>query len=180
VPPRKAALRDARIVIVRARWTAVLALLVSASCGEAEPLTRAEFVRAAEAICRDVADKWAELRPPAVQDPVSEDEYVELMAWDLATGRDLGGEVLARVGDLHPPPALEGRVEEMLGLLEEVVDGLDAIAAAVEIRNEAELERLDESFDDDITEKLRRAAEGLGLPACAKGHYLSSWRAGGK
>lgn len=157
---------------------AFLALSAAATgCGGSEPLTRAEYVAQADAVCRDVAGRWAELEPPVPEGPVDEDEFAEMMAWDMATGRDLGGEVLDRVGDLQPPASIEDRSDEMLEALGQIVDDLDAYAAAVESRNEAELERLSDTVDDRNQEVFQRHAEALGLTSCGKGLFLSSWRA---
>lgn len=161
---------------MRRRGTAVLALLVLAGCGESPPLSRSEYAAEGNEVCREVAGRWKDLDVP-LEEPVSEDEYVDFVAWDMRMGNELGGEVLDRVGALRPPGELEDDAGRMLDALETVLDGLDAYAAAVEIRNDAELERLEEEVDDEDLEVFRREARALGLNVCAKGLFLSSWRA---
>lgn len=164
---------------MRGTGAAVLAALsLGAGCSAPEPLDEREFVTRANAICREAAGRWDEFDFPAIEDPVSEQEYVEMTVWDMRTGSELGGQVLDRLGDLPPPPAYEERVDRMLERLGAMVDALDAYAAAYEIRNEAEIERLDREVDDGGQETYQRVARSLGLDDCAKGHFLSAWRAG--
>ena len=160
------------------RWAVIAILVTAGGCSEAEPLSRSEFARQADEICRDVAGRWDEVEPPVVEQPVTEEGFAELMAFEMETGRTFGGEVLDRVGALNPPPSLEPRVDRMLDALGRIVDDLDAYAAALEGRNEAELERLGETVDEGNQEVFQAEAESLGLEACAKGLFLSSWRAG--
>lgn len=162
---------------MRRRWAAVLALTILGGCGESAPLSRSEYAQEGNEICREVAGRWKDLEPPPMEDPVTEESYLELTVWDMKTGHELGGEVLDRVGALRPPGELEDDAGRMLDALASVLDALDAYAAAAEAQNEAEIARLDEEVDDDDQEVFRREARALGLNVCAKGLFLSSWRA---
>jgi hypothetical protein len=163
---------------VRRKWGAVLALAILAGCSEPAPLTRSEYVREGNEVCREVAGRWKELEPPPMDDPVTEEAFAELTVWDLKTGNELGGEVVDRLGALQPPAELEDDSTRMLDALQSLLDVTDAYAAAVESRNEAELARLEQEADDDVQEVFQREARALGLDVCAKGLFLSSWRAG--
>lgn len=164
---------------MRRTGAGVLAVLsLGAACSAPEPLDEREFVSQANAICREAAGRWDEFDFPPIEDPVSEEEYIEMTVSDMRTGSELGGDVLDQLRDLPPPPAYEERVDRMLDGLGVVVDALDAYAAAYEIRNQAEIERLDREVDDEGVERYQQVARSLGLDDCAKGHFLSAWRAG--
>lgn len=160
----------------RTRTGALALMLLATGCGEGEPLTRTEYAARADAVCRDVAASWRELEPPVAEDPVDEQEFAEMMAWEMAAARDLTGEVLGRVDDLTPPASLEEKTDALWETLRRIADDLDAYAAALETRNEAELERLSEEVDDTDQESFQRRAKALGLKDCGKGLFLSPWR----
>lgn len=160
------------------RGAAVLALVIVAGCGGSEPLTRRAYLAQADAVCEDAEGRWQDLDPPVVDDPVTEEEYLELVVWDMKTGVGVAQDVLGELDDLRPPVSLEADAERMISALGRLIDVMDAYAAAAEAHNEAELQRLEEEAPPDADEAYRRAARKVGLTSCAKGWFMSSWRPG--
>ncbi len=102
---------------------AASAAALAAGCGEGDPLSAEELVSRGDEICREGADRFAEIqeRPPDSAGDAAEqtEELVEVAEDDLE-----------RLEDLRPPEQLSDRYERYLEArreaLETLTDGRDA------------------------------------------------------
>jgi hypothetical protein len=113
-------------------------MLVLAGCGGdggegAEPLSKAEWIEQADAICAQ-ADEDIE----ALGDPTTLDEVGELT--DEASG--ISRDALADLRALRPPDEDEATVDEMLDLVEQQIEIGEQIGEAARSGDQAEVQRL--------------------------------------
>ena len=133
------------------KWiVVVLGTFAIGGCGEADRLSREELVREAAEICGPLERELEALPPPQSLS-------------DLGTYAQRAGELtedgLERLQELRPPEALEQPFERYLERVEQVVEQLDELEAAVAADDLDEAQRLaNEITGIDDADDLARAA----------------------
>jgi hypothetical protein len=142
----------------------LLALVIAAAalagfgCGDDDEngqLSAADFRQRAEALCRTAEQRAIEIEPPG--NPAQAAKYADGMHDVLVELRD-------GVGDLQPPDELREPYERYLDALDEDISTMEALGAAAEGGDQAQIQRI---FNTEIDEQAGQlAVEELDLPSC--------------
>ena len=149
--------------MTRALVAAFAALLVAGCGGEAvpaqsEPLTRAEWIARADAICAE-----ANARIQALGEPENAQELASL-AGEFA---DVNDEADNSLRLLAPPAEIQSQVERALELTERQIDILREISDAAADRNQESTERLVEELAP-LEREADQIAAAIGLETCGR------------
>jgi hypothetical protein len=146
------------VIADKGKWlVVVLVTFAGGGCGEADRLSREEFVREATEICAPLERELEALPQPQ--------SLSDLGSYARRAG-ELTEEGLERLQELRPPEELERPFERYLARVEHVVDLLDDLEAAVADDELDEAQRLTgEIAEVDDAANLARAA---GIPACER------------
>lgn len=129
-----------------------------AACGS-ESLTRDEYIKQADAICKDFDAKQKELPAPA-----SIADFEELT--DKA--KPLIEEQVSQLRDLDAPEEIEKQTEEAYDLLDRQVPKLDELKQAAKENDTEEIQKVAESAGKLSTQVNAKARE-IGLKVCGSG-----------
>jgi len=130
-------------------------VVVAAGCG-GDRLTRAEYVEAADAICREAQQRNMDLGEPG-----SLEEMVEF----LEKSKALSEEEFAKLEALNPPEADEAQVQRARELNRRLLDMMGELKSAIEAEDEARSQEiLDEA--NRLTMEADAIAADLGLVVC--------------
>ena len=138
-------------------WLAAASsLTLLAGCGGEEPLSRAEYVKQADAICKDYTARLDGLEAPKdVKD-------VERLAEQT---RPLVEAELGKLRGLEAPKDIAGDANDAYDLLEQQLPKIDQLVAAARANDEKRINAIAVSagkLDDAATAK----ATGIGLKVC--------------
>ncbi len=106
----------------------VALVVITAGCvggsGDPDPLSKTAYLEQADAICREAADDVAQITPPSVSD---------VMAVEQAIGQlvRIQRRALAELRELRPPEADEPGIDNWLDAVEETLDEMDKVRAAL-------------------------------------------------
>ena len=143
-----------------AGFVALLAVLVGSACGgggDGDRLTREEFTSQANAICRDFDKKI-----DAIDEPQSIADVVDFADEAIPIFED----GLNRLGELEPPEDLQAKVDEWLGVGDEILEALRDLRDAAEDKNQARVQQIlrEAQTKDDRSDTL---ATQIGATDCA-------------
>ncbi len=132
--------------------------LVLAACGGDDALSRDDYVKQANAVCRDYNQKVAGLPEPQ--------SFEDVPAF-VDKGKALAGEAVGKLDELEPPEELKADHEAFVKEGREVSATADRIADAAKKKDEAALQRAAEEGErrDEASDKR---AQRMGLTECAK------------
>jgi hypothetical protein len=120
------------------------------------PLTKAEFIERADAICEDTERRIQALEPPATTNDL--DEYA-------ASIGEIGDEGIRELRALQPPPGDLVRIRNFIGDIESSVELLPAYARAAQQRDGEQLGRIETRLQD-IADQSRAFAQDYGFRRC--------------
>jgi hypothetical protein len=121
------------------------ATVVLTACGGGQtPLSRAAFERRANEECATLQAASEALR--GAQEPGAVGAEV---AEHVATGADRLRRLVTELGELTPPEAIDGEVDELVSVLGQYADGLDGLA---------ERTGPDQTFQDVLDQNTQRVA----------------------
>jgi hypothetical protein len=147
---------------VRATIAALFLLVLAAACGGGDGgggdrLTREEYAAQANEICKDFDEKIKDVEAPS--SPGEVDEYAD-------EAIPIFEDSLQRLKDLEPPEALERKVDEWLGLGDEILDALKDLRDAAKDDDQTKVQQI---FRE-TQEKDKRSdelAQQIGATECA-------------
>jgi hypothetical protein len=144
-------------VRVRVRG-ALVVVLTAIACSSPGRLTRQEFIDQANTICTDSNGQIAVIAAPDPADPeLVADAVSQIVAVQRTAVQDLD--------DLRPPESIEPEVDEWLGLLSDVLDDEEQVAAAVRDGDPAAADAANADAAATNTE-AEAIATDLGLDSC--------------
>ena len=136
--------------------TAAVAVLALAACGGDERLTRAEYVRQADAICAKYERRLEALgEPRALRDVPA---FIE-------RGVPLAKRELAELEELRPPEGDDPEVERLLAQVEETIAELERLGEAAAARDRAAAEAAAVRVEEAGAEAAK-LARSYGLDEC--------------
>jgi len=145
---------------------ACVAVVAFAACGGGEQrLSAAEYERRANEECATLEEASEALRKAQEPDAVGA-EVTE----HLGTAADRLRELVDALGELTPPEAIEGEVDDLLDVLEQYADRLDALGESAGA-NQSLQAVLDANTDEvvalnELAQTSSNLVETLGLAGC--------------
>lgn len=134
------------------------ALAALGGCGEEETLSRAEYIRQADAICTDYSERQQQIgSPKSVED-------IERVA---TAAKPLLEERLDKLRALAAPDAIAGDAEDFYDLVERQVPQIDELAEAAKASDEARLRRI-AADTGKLTEQANAKTAAIGLKVCGQ------------
>ncbi len=133
--------------------------LTACASGEEERLSRAEFLRQADAICATYARRLDAIPEPRTLRDVP--AYVE-------RGVPLAEEELSELEDLRPPEPLEPEVGRLLDSVRTTIAALERLGEAAASRERDETQTAATEVEE-ASVRAARLADELGLERCAPG-----------
>lgn len=149
---------------MRKRLTLLLLAALAAGCGggggggSGERLTRADWVAAADAVCRELKERLDDLGEPG-----------DLADLAKLTGKALPivEDELGRLRELRPPAELQAEVNAWLATGDESLETLRAVGKAADQGDLAAVSRIGAEAQRN-EQRSDRLARGLGLTDCAE------------
>jgi tetratricopeptide (TPR) repeat protein len=145
---------------------ACVAVVVFAACGGSEErLSTAEYERQANEECATLEEASEALRKAQEPDAVGAE-----VTKHLGTAADRLRELVDALGELTPPEAIEGEVDDLLDVLEQYADRLDELGESARA-NQTLQEVLDANTDEvlalnELAQTSSNLVETLGLAGC--------------
>ena len=143
------------------RWAPVallVSLLAASGCGGDDRLSRAEYVREADAICEKYEKRLEEVREP--QSLAEVPGYVD-------EARPVVEEGISELRDLEPPEDVQPKVDRWLSKNEQNLARIDDLSEAAEANDEQTVrDALGKLAENE--EEADRLARDIGLRACAE------------
>lgn len=142
-----------------AALAAAVAVAVVAGCGGGgggDRLTKAEYIAAADAICKATNDELG-----ALPDPSSIEEVASLAEQAVSIEED----ALAKLKELKPPEADQATIDEALGLLEQQVELGRQLGDAAKAGDGAKVQEIVGQIDP-INQQANEIATQYGLVEC--------------
>ncbi len=130
--------------------------LAGSGCGGDEPLTRAEYVKQADAICTDYAARQAKLGGP---------KDVGDIARVAEQTKPLIEERLEKLRELKPPKAVEDSAEEAFDLIERQLPKIDELEDAARAGDAARIRSIAASATK-LDQQARAKTRAIGLKVC--------------
>jgi hypothetical protein len=155
--------------------SAVAAGLLFASCGvQSEPLSKAEFIEQANAICQSTNDRVEPLFDEVyndLEDVDWDDPDNQLLLFVRFSGAmdevlPIMNEQLDSIGDLEPPSEDEELIDELIADQEAALTEFAVLMDAAADGDEAALAALDS--EEDPFEEIDRRARDYGLTVCGE------------
>ncbi len=108
--------------------SAFVALVITAGCvggsGDPDPLSKTAYLEQADAVCREATDAVAQIASPSVSDVVAVEAAIGQMV-------RIQRRALAELRELPPPEADEPGIDNWLDAVEETLDQMDTVRAAL-------------------------------------------------
>ncbi|HEX2738115.1 MAG TPA: hypothetical protein VHP57_08270, partial [Acidimicrobiia bacterium] len=139
--------------------TAAIALLAACSGGGSGRLSKPEYVRRAEAICRRLNKKAGAVPEPDQHEPTSQAKAIG----EIAKIQRAGVDELRR---LRPPEADQATIDKWLGLVDQTIDQLQAVRAALKAGDGVTITRADDKGRA-LSAQADKIARGYGLDQCS-------------
>lgn len=133
---------------------AAFAMTLLAGCSDGD--SKADFIAAADDVCREADESISEIGAPRLEERVL--EYVE-------QAEEISAELVTDLRALDPPAADADEVEQMIDGLETATDMLEPLAQATLDRDAGELERLQQEIQQ-VTDDVSEFAESYGFEVC--------------
>lgn len=138
--------------------TAAALLLGLAACGGEEPLSRAEYIKQADAICQKFTDRQEKLgEPKSVKD-------IERLADGT---KPLVEEQLKELRGLEAPDAIADDAEAAYDLLERQLPKIDELVAAAKTNDVKKIEKIATDAGK-LDEQANARARKIGLKVCGE------------
>jgi hypothetical protein len=135
---------------------AILVVIAAGCGGDSDRLTRAEYVEAADAICRDAQQKNSDLGEP---------RSLEEMVAFLEKSQALSEEELVKLEALNPPVADEAQVQRARELNRQLIAMMGDLRSALEAADEARSQEIVDEANR-MTLEADEIAANLGLVVC--------------
>lgn len=134
----------------------VAASLATAGCGGEEPLSKAEYVKQADAICKDYAARQSKLGAP---------KSVKDIARLAEQTRPLIEERLKKLRALAAPDDVKGSADEAYDLIDQQLPKIDELKAAAEANDAAKIQSIAASATK-LDTQARARTKAIGLKVC--------------
>lgn len=139
--------------------TVAIALLAACGGGSSSRLSKPEYVRRAEAICRRLNKKAGAVPAPDQREPTSQAKAIG----EIAKIQRAGVDELRR---LAPPEADQATIDKWLGLVDQAIDQLQAVRAALKAGDSVTITRANDKGQA-LSDQADKIARGYGLDQCS-------------
>lgn len=138
---------------------AAITLLAACGGGSSSRLSKPEYVRRAEAICRQANKKVGAVRAPDQHEPTAQEKAIGELA-------DIQRAAVADLRRLPPPEADQATLGKWLGRVDQTVDQMQAVRTALKAGDGGAVSRAN-AKGQGLSDQADKIARAYGLKQCS-------------